>query len=78
MSKDLKNVEVILKKSNLPYIEGGYNCGTYDEFKPNVRGECYTAKFKLTHPESIENDLKSLKEKFNNQLNESLVKNNFK
>jgi hypothetical protein len=46
------------------------------EFKPNIRGGCYTAKFKLNHPESIENDLKNLKEKFNNQLSESLVKNN--
>jgi len=46
------------------------------EFKPNVRGECYTTKFTLTHPESIENDLESLKNDFNDQLSKSLDKNN--
>jgi hypothetical protein len=38
------------------------------EFKPHVRGECFTTKFKGVHPESIEKDLDLLKIKFNNQL----------
>ena len=45
------------------------------EFKPNVRGECYTKKFTLKHPESIEDDLEYLKKDFEEQLNESLLKN---
>jgi predicted O-methyltransferase YrrM len=45
MSKDLKNVEVILKKTNLPYIEGGYNCGTYDEFKDYINAPFEYEKF---------------------------------
>jgi len=40
------------------------------EFKPHVRGECRTDKFKLNHPESIEKNLNKLKEKFYNQLKE--------
>ncbi len=32
------------------------------EFKPHVRGECYTSKFEGTHPESILRDISSLKE----------------
>lgn len=31
----LDNCEIILKKPDLPYIEGGH-CGTYDEFKSYV------------------------------------------
>lgn len=38
------------------------------EFKPNVRGECYTTKFTLRHPESILKNMENLKEKFKNQL----------
>jgi predicted O-methyltransferase YrrM len=45
MIKDLKNVEVILKKQNLPYIEGGYNCGTYDEFKDYINAPFEYEKF---------------------------------
>lgn len=38
------------------------------EFKPHVRGECYTNKFSLVHPEAIQKDMYILKEKFNQQL----------
>ena len=38
------------------------------EFKPHVRGECFTTKFTLTHPEAIERNIEQLKIKFNNQL----------
>ena len=38
------------------------------EFKPQVRGECYTEKFTFGHPESIQENLESLKHKFNEQL----------
>lgn len=31
----LNNCEIILKKPDLPYIEGGH-CGTYDEFKSYI------------------------------------------
>lgn len=30
------NGTIILKESNLPYIEGTYNCGTYDEFRDYI------------------------------------------
>ncbi len=39
------------------------------EFKPHVRGECYTKKFTFGHPESIINNMDELINKFNNQLN---------
>jgi hypothetical protein len=39
------------------------------EFKPHVRGECYTTKFEGTHPESINKDMEILKENFKKQLN---------
>jgi len=38
------------------------------EFKPSVRGECYTKKFNLSHPESINRDIKILLEEFDSQL----------
>lgn len=38
------------------------------EFKSHVRGDCYTAKFDGTHPESIERNLDSLKSIFQLQL----------
>jgi hypothetical protein len=38
------------------------------EFKPNVRGECYTEKFTFEHPESIEKNLIDLKIKFDKQI----------
>jgi hypothetical protein len=38
------------------------------EFKPNVRGECYTKVFEGSHPESVIRNLYSLKNKFIEQL----------
>lgn len=38
------------------------------EFKPEYRGECYTAKFSGTHPVIIEERLDQLQEKINLQL----------
>ena len=38
------------------------------EFKPNIRGECYTNKFILDHPESIKRDMDKLIWEFNIQL----------
>ena len=38
------------------------------EFKPHVRGECYTKKFIGLHPESIDKNIIKLKNKFNDQL----------
>jgi hypothetical protein len=38
------------------------------EFKPHVRGECYTTKFEGNHPESIEKNMNLLKETFHTQL----------
>jgi len=38
------------------------------EFKPHVRGECYTEKFIGEHPESILRDLEELKIQFRKQL----------
>ena len=38
------------------------------EFKPHVRGECYTEKFIGDHPESILRDLEELKIQFEKQL----------
>ena len=40
------------------------------EFKPNVRGECYTKSFDGTHPESIIKNFEFLKNKFIHQLNQ--------
>jgi len=39
------------------------------EFKPHMRGECYTEKFTGSHPESIQRDMGQLKTKFQKQLN---------
>lgn len=38
------------------------------EFKPQVRGECYTKKFTGFHPESIQKNMEKLQNKFNEQL----------
>ncbi len=43
------------------------NLGVH-EFKPHVRGECFTRKFEGKHPKAIENDIETLKNKFNTQL----------
>ena len=55
----------------LPWVSGD-NKRVEEEFNGvhefKVRGECRTEKFTLEHPESIVNDLESLKEKYNTQL----------
>ena len=38
------------------------------EWIPERRGECYTAKFRLQHPESIEQSMNALSSKFHTQL----------
>ena len=38
------------------------------EFKPNVRGECFTVNFEGEHPKAIKNNIKTLKNKFDVQL----------
>jgi hypothetical protein len=38
------------------------------EFKPSVRGECFTNKFIGSHPQSIQKNIENLKSIFNNQL----------
>lgn len=38
------------------------------EFKPHIRGECFTETFNLSHPESIIRDMQQLVETFNEQL----------
>ena len=50
-------------KSNIEYKYKGVH-----EFIPEVRGNCYTAPFMIEHPESIQDNLNQLKEKFNMQL----------
>ncbi len=30
------NAKILLRASNLPYVEGTYNCGTYEEFKDYI------------------------------------------
>ena len=40
------------------------------EFKPQYRGPCYTTKFEGQHPPKIQENINSLKEKFDNQLKE--------
>jgi hypothetical protein len=47
-------------------IESGYK-GVH-EFKPEVRGECYTERFTENHPESIQKNLESLRAEFGRQL----------
>ena len=60
----------------LPWVNGDdetrqnierINLGVH-EFKPQVRGECFTTKFEGEHPTAIEKDLVLLKTKFNTQL----------
>jgi hypothetical protein len=38
------------------------------EFKPHVRGECFTAIFQKNHPESIENSIELIRNTIQNQL----------
>jgi hypothetical protein len=51
-------------------IEYGYK-GVH-EFKPEVRGECYTERFTGSHPESITSNLEVLKREFKSQLEKHL------
>ena len=44
-----------------------YEAGAH-EFKPESRGDCFTDKFSLEHPLSIQKNMASLKEKLNEQL----------
>lgn len=43
------------------------------EFKPTVRGECYTAEFNGEHPESITKNLNELIDKFDKQLKKYIL-----
>tara|TARA_B100000959_G_C14940865_1_gene607741 strand:+ start:337 stop:1224 length:888 start_codon:yes stop_codon:yes gene_type:complete len=45
------------------------------EFKPQHRGPCYTAKFEGEHPPKIQENIDSLKKKFDNQLKEVWYEN---
>jgi len=38
------------------------------EFLPSVRGDCYTAPFALSHPESINKSISDLNSKISNQI----------
>ena len=42
----LDNCEIILKKPDLPYIEGGH-CGTYDEFKSYIEAPLSKGPFDI-------------------------------
>lgn len=59
---------VLADDAEKKFIEAKY-LGVH-EFKPHVRGECYTEKFGFGHPEAITNDMESLTNKFNKQLKE--------
>ena len=48
------------------FIEQKYH-GVH-EFKPNVRGECYTEKFTGSHPESIQASINKLKSRIETEL----------
>lgn len=60
----------------LPWVNGDDNIkrnieemfSGVHEFKPNVRGECFTNKFMGQHPESIIKNISNLKDIFDNQL----------
>jgi len=57
---------VIGSDNDKKFIEKRY-IGVH-EFKPEVRGECYTDDFTFGHPESIINNMSELTNKFNKQL----------
>jgi len=61
---------VIASEEKRKKIEKIYN-GVH-EFKPEIRGECYTEKFNLNHPESILKNIDKLKKDFNDQLQKFL------
>ncbi len=54
------------------YLEKKY-LGVH-EFKPEIRGECYTASFIGEHPTSIQKDFELLKNNFNKQLKNAIKK----
>lgn len=69
-------IDNYFEKIYLPWVRGNgivrqkieqENLGVH-EFKPHVRGECYTTKFSGEHPESIKKDLEILKKEFEYQL----------
>jgi hypothetical protein len=43
------------------------------EFKPHIRGDCYTTKFTLTHPEAIARDMTELNNALRKQLHKFAV-----
>jgi hypothetical protein len=43
------------------------------EFKPHIRGDCYTTKFTLTHPEAIARDMTELNNALRKQLHKFTV-----
>jgi len=57
---------VIGSNDDKKIIENQYS-GVH-EFKPNIRGACFTNKFELSHPEAIIRDFDLLNNKFKNQL----------
>lgn len=61
---------VLATEEKRPRIEKGYK-GVH-EFKPEVRGECYTANFTGEHPESVASNLEILKTQFLSQLEKYL------
>lgn len=61
---------VISSNEKRQKIEKGYK-GVH-EFKPEIRGECFTEKFVGTHPESILKNMKELLNNFNEQLKKYL------
>jgi hypothetical protein len=70
-------IDNYFEKVYLPWVYSGevarYNIekqfNGVHEFKPEVRGDCYTAKNETAHPEAIKRNLNSLKSRFNNEFN---------
>ena len=69
-------IDDYFNKVYLPWVNGDENqklkiesnyIGVH-EFKPHVRGECYTKKFEGTHPESIINSYELLNQRFKKEL----------
>ena len=69
-------IDDYFNKVYLPWVNGDENqklkiesnyIGVH-EFKPHVRGECYTKKFEGTHPESIINSYELLNQRFEKEL----------
>jgi hypothetical protein len=69
-------IDDYFNKVYLPWVNGDENqklkiesnyMGVH-EFKPHVRGECYTKKFEGAHPESIINSYELLNQRFKKEL----------